>query len=820
MISAVSFPVLFVLTFGLLKCHGNKTVLVFGTLETQSKSELTKMGFNLALNLSKNNSKFQSFFEKYDIELFSLTTFGDPDKAVVFSDKALMERNRCFLILGPHTSVEATSVLHVVGFYNKLMVTFLTSTASRSELSEPYGFTFKRIPTSFNGAKIKLVEHFNWKRVAVLYDFSTDAALYVKVVNDFAERKKNFNVVYEAINSQLQTSDNKLQNTVRGHLNKLKDQDFKIFLGVFGEVAASLVFCELYRMGMYGPEYVWILNPEAGTVDHWAKLNLVESRKNNSFCTKEELEVVANRTFLLAGNDLRSDNDTKTDSGLSLVEFFKLLKSNLTDEGKSIIALSFDVMWAILTALNETSQRYSLQPNTELTGSLQLTSYFNKQLQNVSLEGFTGPMSFDERKVIKGITLVKQYQDAGKKLVTVGEVTGSVKGESIIKFFNGSEKTLWKDNRIPSDHTRKTRDVSDIPAYLFIVFSATASLGIVLGVIFLVFNRYYRKCRFIRLSAPLFNDVMVLGCIACLATVFLFGLRKFQDPKNSLPLICKSRAWILNIGFSLAFGAMFIKTWRIYKICTNKRLKVRLGPLSDLSMLAMVGAIILVDVAILLSWELADPLKHKAVIIDEMKDSQDPFKINEIILDVCTSEKLALWLTLIYVYKGIMLLYGLFLAYETRNVVYPHLNDSRVIGICVYNVVVLSMIGAFLSVILDDKQFKELYASLSLCIIFPASATISLIFIPKLVHRIKLPSLEDDTGDTTMHSVTMAPPSVDFPSTLTAEPGKEKFVDGSYTNELCVTPNGVSMRSNSLTPTSPAPPHLNGKETSAKPLED
>ena len=79
-----------------------------------------------------------------------------------------------------------------------------------------------------------------------------------------------------------------------------------------------------------------------------------------------------------------------------------------------------------------------------------------------------------------------------------------------------------------------------------------------------------------------------------------------------------------------------------------------------------------------------------------------------------------------------MLLYGLFLAYETRNVVYPHLNDSRVIGICVYNVVVLSMIGAFLSVILDDKQFKELYASLSLCIIFPASATISLIFIPKV----------------------------------------------------------------------------------------
>ena len=39
----------------------------------------------------------------------------------------------------------------------------------------------------------------------------------------------------------------------------------------------------------------------------------------------------------------------------------------------------------------------------------------------------------------------------------------------------------------------------------------------------------------------------------------------------------QARAWLLNIGFSLAFGAMFIKTWRIYKICTNKRLKVRVS---------------------------------------------------------------------------------------------------------------------------------------------------------------------------------------------------------------------------------------------------
>ena len=46
---------------------------------------------------------------------------------------------------------------------------------------DPFGITFARILESFNEAKIKLVEYFNWTRVAVVYDFSTDAGLYVKV---------------------------------------------------------------------------------------------------------------------------------------------------------------------------------------------------------------------------------------------------------------------------------------------------------------------------------------------------------------------------------------------------------------------------------------------------------------------------------------------------------------------------------------------------------------------------------------------------------------------------------------------------------------
>ena len=52
--------------------------------------------------------------------------------------------------------------------------------------------------------------------------------------------------------------------------------------------------------------------------------------------------------------------------------------------------------------------------------------------------------------------------------------------------------------------------------------------------------------RFIRLSAPMFNDIIVLGCIMCLSTIYLFGIRKVNDANRTMPRICKVRS---NVNF-------------------------------------------------------------------------------------------------------------------------------------------------------------------------------------------------------------------------------------------------------------------------------
>lgn len=49
-------------------------------------------------------------------------------------------------------------------------------------------------------------------------------------------------------------------------------------------------------------------------------------------------------------------------------------------------------------------------------------------------------------------------------------------------------------------------------------------------------------------------------------------------------------------------------------------------------------------------------------------------------LEHCESEHLSYWLGAVYAFKGLLLVFGVFLAWETRAVTIPALNDSRYIG--------------------------------------------------------------------------------------------------------------------------------------------
>lgn len=84
-----------------------------------------------------------------------------------------------------------------------------------------------------------------------------------------------------------------------------------------------------------------------------------------------------------------------------------------------------------------------------------------------------------------------------------------------------------------------------------------------------------------------------------------------------------------------------------------------------------------------------------------------------------------------YGYKGLVLVFGLFLAYETRSVKVRQINDSRYVGMSIYNVVVLCLITAPVTLVIASQQDAS-FAFVSLAIVFCCFLSMALIFIPKV----------------------------------------------------------------------------------------
>ena len=119
---------------------------------------------------------------------------------------------------------------------------------------------------------------------------------------------------------------------------------------------------------------------------------------------------------------------------------------------------------------------------------------------------------------------------------------------------------------------------------------------------------------------------------------------------------------------------------------------------------AAVGSLLTVDLILLVIWSIVDPLRREVhnFAKEPSPDPEDDIEIQPQ-LEHCKSTHHPVWLGIMYAYKGLQLVLGLFLAYETRSVKLKQINDSRLVGMAIYNVVILCMITAPVILVIGKK---------------------------------------------------------------------------------------------------------------------
>lgn len=229
------------------------------------------------------------------------------------------------------------------------------------------------------------------------------------------------------------------------------------------------------------------------------------------------------------------------------------------------------------------------------------------------------------------------------------------------------------------------------------------------------------------MSSPNINNAIIVGCILAYVSVFLFAI----DGERLTSYICNAKVITLDIGFTVAFGSMFSKTWRVHRI--TRKIRVRRRVIKDIHLFGMIFVFLFVDIVIILLWSVVDPLrKDKKYLDDQTVHEHNVDVIERPMIYYCTMNRAVTWLLLVYGFKGILLIFGSFLAWETRKVKIAALNDSHHIGMAVYNVFIVCMIGVPLAIYSDKQAYEFSFYVITTSIVFCTTLTLCLVFVPKI----------------------------------------------------------------------------------------
>ncbi|XP_047903568.2 probable G-protein coupled receptor 156 isoform X1 [Anser cygnoides] len=255
--------------------------------------------------------------------------------------------------------------------------------------------------------------------------------------------------------------------------------------------------------------------------------------------------------------------------------------------------------------------------------------------------------------------------------------------------------------------------------------------GVLLALFFLVFTIRFRKNRIVKMSSPNLNVVTLLGSGLTYTSAYLFGIQEQSLPsRHSVETLIQVRLCLLCVGTSLVLGPVLGKSWRLYKVFTQ-RVPDKRVIIKDLQLLAMVAVLVLADAVLLLTWVFSDPVQCFRSLSVSVRATEKGMTCSVSRMQSCASLYSDLWLVLILGFKSVLLLYGTYLAGLTDNVSSPPVNQSLTLVVGV-NLIFL-VAGAVFLVHRFFRAWHNLLFGFTSGGIFVCTTTINcFIFVPQL----------------------------------------------------------------------------------------
>ncbi|CAF0857377.1 unnamed protein product [Adineta ricciae] len=660
----------------------------------------------------------------------------------------LSQKPRPLAIFSGTCQMVASAIAETAGIYDMTTIIY-SETSSLFTARDKYPSLIRTVPgdSQHNIARKLLLNTYNWRRFGVLYQYERQYTMPVTRFNDLLygdgvewETALSKGISFKDLD---ETQGNRTRNSLKDAFDDLQKDDTRIIIGNFNSTMAIRIFCEAYRYNLYGSRHQWII------------VGYYESEwwlKNPGPCNTSEILQALNGTLQTRVAELGYDDNARTVADLTPAQFkFDLTRFD-TDSHYThsyFVGYEFDAILTLTSAFEKLHDSL-LKQNCSSDFSDDLTwrqSCWRLELINIiktlDIEGVTGRIRFNNGDrvgeiVIEQILVSPSRKSKNVEIVKLFVALPTEQSRYVLLPAKNGRNITWHGQEPPNDRIKRIHRDQRISVLTYTIMAIVSGIGILVAIGFFVFNIIFRTHRFIRMSSPQINNLIIAGCILSYTSVLLMGVDSSllgkRNSVSAMNFICAARIWTLSIGFTISFGAVFSKTWRVHTIFKNVDASKR--AIKDIRLFIIVGILLTVDIILLSAWQIIDPLKiqkYESQIKTEGKDIVTLWSFEE-----CRSKRRSIWFTMQSIYKGILMVTGSHFAWATRNVQIAALNDSKYVGMSLYNVVLLSITTAVVGYFLRD-QHERSYILTSIFILLCVSITLCLVFVPKVLEVAKDP---------------------------------------------------------------------------------
>lgn len=228
----------------------------------------------------------------------------------------------------------------------------------------------------------------------------------------------------------------------------------------------------------------------------------------------------------------------------------------------------------------------------------------------------------------------------------------------------------------------------------------------------------------VKISQPFFLYIIICGVSILASAIFPLGVDDSIASDAGCDVACATIPWLVSIGFSFIFAALFSKLWRINQVFAAVRTMKRVV-IKEKDVLKPFASLMIANVVLLLAWTLMDPLQWERVQTDEW---------NSYGRCAASGKASIIFFSLLGVLNFIALILANVQAYMARSI-RDELAESKFIGLTTLSMMQISIVAVPLLVIVNNNPSASFFVWTGAIFIICTSVLL-LIFVPKVMRAL------------------------------------------------------------------------------------